>query len=317
MNQLSNIDKWLVIVNPNAGNGKGKKDWDRIAEIFSKEKISIVVHFTEKKGAAKDLAIGAAQNGFRKIISVGGDGTLNEVVNGIFSQNICSPNEFTIGLIPVGTGNDWGRMFGIPLMYEGAVAAIRENKVIRHDVGLISYYSGNELHKRYFINIAGLGFEAVVVKKTNKQKDKGRSNQAIYFYNLLTSLLTYKNTDADIIIDGKRTTARVFSINVGNGRYCGGGMRQTPDAMPDDGLLDITIIKDMGKIEIIKSLKLLYDGTILSHPKVDGYRATNLRVESKSLLFAEADGESLGHTPVEFSIIPDGINIIYATKIIQ
>lgn len=317
MNQVSNHDKWLVIVNPNAGNGKGKKDWDRISEIFSREKISIAPHFTQNKGAAKEITIEAAQNGFRKIISVGGDGTLNEVVNGIFSQNVCSPSDFTLGLIPVGTGNDWGRMFGIPLMYEGAVAAIRDCKVIPHDIGVVSYYSGNEQHKNYFINIAGLGFEAVVVKKTNRQKDKGRSNKAIYFYNLLTSLLSYRNTDADIIINGKKTTSRVFSINVGNGRFCGGGMRQTPDALPDDGLLDITVIRDMGKIEIIKSLKLLYDGTILSHPKVDGYRATNLRVESKSLLYAEADGESLGHTPAEFSIIPKGINIVYNTKIIQ
>ena len=317
MNKNSLRKEWLVIVNPNAGTGKGKKDWTRISEIFAMEQISIEHQFTEAKGAAKDLAKEAAQNGFRNIISVGGDGTLNEVVNGIFSQDICSPGEFTLGLIPVGTGNDWGRMFGIPLMYEGAVSVIKENKILRHDVGVVTYFSGNEQHKRYFINIAGLGFEAVVVKKTNKQKDKGQSNQAIYFYNLLTSLLSYKNTAADIIIDGKTTSSNVFSINVGNGRYCGGGMRQTPDAIPDDGLFDVTVIKDMGKIEIIKSLKLLYDGTILSHPKVDGYRTTNLRVESKHLLFAEADGESLGHTPVEFSIIPASINVVYGTKIIQ
>ncbi|MBK7133302.1 MAG: diacylglycerol kinase family lipid kinase [Bacteroidales bacterium] len=317
MNQPSNSDKWLVIVNPNAGNGKGKKDWERIAEIFTKHNIPIVPHFTEKKGAAKEMAQVAAKEGFRKIISVGGDGTLNEVVNGIFSQDHCSPSEFTLGLIPVGTGNDWGRMFGISLMYEGAVAAIKECKVMPHDIGMVSYYTDNEQHKNYFINIAGLGFEAIVVRKTNKQKDRGRSNKAIYFYNLLTSLLSYKNTEADIIIDGKKTTAKVFSINVGNGRYCGGGMRQTPDALPDDGLLDITVIKNMGKLEIIRSLKLLYDGTILSHPKVDGYRAKNLKVESKSLLYAEADGETLGHTPAEFSVLPSAIKIVYGTKIIQ
>lgn len=317
MNQNIDPDKWLVIVNPNAGNGKGKKDWDRIAEIFFRENISIVPHFTERKGAARDLAQEGAKDGFRKIVSVGGDGTLNEVVNGLFTQEYCSPSEFTLGLIPVGTGNDWGRMFGIPLMYEGAVSVIKECKVIRHDIGIISYYSGNEMLKNYFINIAGLGFEAVVVKKTNKQKDKGRSNKAIYFYNLLTSLLTYRNTEADLIIDGRKTTAKVFSINVGNGRFCGGGMRQTPDALPDDGMLDITVIRDMSKLEIIKSLPLLYDGTILSHQKVDGYRATNLRVESKSILYAEADGESLGHTPAEFSIIPAAINVIYGKKLIQ
>lgn len=309
--------EWFTIVNPNAGNGKGKKDWKRISGLFEREDIHITVRFTEKKGEAADLAREAVKSGYRKIISVGGDGTLNEVVNGVFTQDNCSPKDILLGMIPVGTGNDWGRMFSIPLIYEGAVSVIKENKTLLHDIGIISYFSGTEQHKRYFINIAGLGFEAMVVKKTNRQKEKGRSNNTIYFFNLLTSLIAYRNTEADITVDGKMTRARVFSVNVGNGRYCGGGMRQTPEAMPDDGLLDITVIKEIGRIEIIKSLKILYDGTILSHPKVDGYRADNLRVESSSLLYAEADGESLGHTPVEFSIIPSAINVVYGRKIIQ
>jgi diacylglycerol kinase family enzyme len=131
------------------------------------------------------------------------------------------------------------------------------------------------------------------------------------------SLISYRNTNVEITIDGKTSTAKVFSINVGNGRYCGGGMRQTPDAIPDDGLLDITVIKEMGRLEIIKNLNLLYDGTILSHPKVDGYRSNNLKVSSESLLYLEADGESLGHGPAEFGIIPSAINIIYGKKLIQ
>jgi diacylglycerol kinase family enzyme len=208
-------------------------------------------------------------------------------------------------------------MFGIPLVYEGAVNVIKENKTMPHDIGTITYYKDNEQHKRYFINIAGLGFEALVVSKTNKQKDKGRSNQTIYFYNLLSSLVCFKKPVVTINIDGKTSSCKIFSINVGNGRYCGGGMRQTPDALPDDGLLDITIIKEMGRLEVIRNLKILYDGTILSHPKVDGYRSTNLKVTSESVIFAEADGESLGHTPAEFGIIPAGINVVYGTKIIQ
>ncbi len=311
------LKEWYAIVNPNAGNGKGKRDWDRISGLFERENIPVFSQFTQNKGHAIEYTRKAINTGFRKIISVGGDGTLNEVVNGIFTQECCSPNEIMVGMIPVGTGNDWGRMFGIPLVYEGAVNVIRENKLMLHDIGVISYHSGSEEHKRYFINIAGLGFEALVVKKTNKQKDKGRSSQAIYFYNLLSSLFSYKNIKSDIIIDGKKRTSIIFSINVGNGRYCGGGMRQTPDALPDDGLLDITVIREMGRIEVIKSLKLLYDGTILSHPKVDGYRTSNLRVESESVLYAEADGESLGHTPVEFSIIPAALNVVYGTRIIQ
>ncbi|MGA1976272.1 MAG: diacylglycerol kinase family protein [Bacteroidales bacterium] len=310
-------DDWFLIVNPNAGNGKGKKDWNRISELLHREQIRFTAVFTERKGHAIEFAQDAVNAGFRKIISVGGDGTLNEVVNGIYIQKACSPKETVIGMIPVGTGNDWGRMFGIPLVYEGAIRVIREFKTMLHDVGLITYFSGEEQKKRYFINIAGLGFEALVVKKTNRQKDRGRSNQTIYFFNLLTSLISYKITKTHITIDDKTIDSNIFSINVGNGRYCGGGMRQTPDALPDDGLLDITVIREMGRIEIIKNLKILFDGTILSHPKVDGYRSNNLKVTSESILFAEADGESLGHTPVEFSIIPGGISVVYGTKIIQ
>jgi diacylglycerol kinase family enzyme len=105
-------------------------------------------------------------------------------------------------------------------------------------------------------------------------------------------------------------------VNVGNGRYCGGGMRQTPEALPDDGLLDITVIRDMGRIEIIRNLQLLYDGTILSYPKVDGYRTNHLSVSSQSVLYVQADGELLGNTPAEFSIIPSALNIIYGTRVI-
>jgi diacylglycerol kinase family enzyme len=208
-------------------------------------------------------------------------------------------------------------MFGIPTVYNGAVDVIRENKQLLHDIGVVTYQSGSEQHRRYFINIAGLGFESVVVRKTNRQKDKGRSNKAIYFYNLLTSLLSYRNTDATLTVDGETVTSSIFSLNVGNGRYCGGGMRQTPEALPDDGLLDITVIREMGRIEIIRNLKLLYDGSILGHPKVDAYRTTKLEVTSQSLLYVEADGESLGHTPATFEIIPAAVNVVYARKIIQ
>lgn len=316
MTFFSSRDDWFIIVNPNAGNGKGKKDWDRISGLLAGCSINTDPRFTERKGHAVEFTRDAIFRGYRKIISVGGDGTLHEVVNGVMSQDICPSTDITLALIPVGTGNDWGRMFGIPLVYEGAVDVIKEARVTLHDIGTISYYEATEQKKSYFINIAGLGFEAMVVAKTNRQKDKGRSNKAIYFYNLLSSLISYRNTVADLIIGENKVRSRVFSINVGNGRYCGGGMRQTPDALPDDGLLDITVIKNMGRFEIIRSLPLLYDGTILSHSKVDGYRTDKLKVSSDTLLYAEADGETLGHTPVEFGIVPRAINIVYGRRII-
>lgn len=316
MIQNSLKQEWLIIVNPNAGNGKGKKDWEKISILLNKKALSFDVKFTERKGHAIHFTIEGIAAGYRKIITVGGDGTLNEVVNGVFLSGVCPTTEISLALIPVGTGNDWGRMFGILLNYERDIDIIVENKQMLHDVGLISYYDGPEKKERYFINIAGLGFESVVVKRTNQQKDLGHSGKLIYFYNLLMSLISYKNTRAEIIIDDEKIRANVFSLNVGNGRYCGGGMRQTPRAVPDDGLLDVTIINGMGKFEIIRNLKILYDGTILRHPKIEGYKCKNIKVSSESVMYAEADGESLGQTPAEFNIIPAGIKIVYGTKII-
>jgi YegS/Rv2252/BmrU family lipid kinase len=309
--------EWYAIVNPNAGNGKGKKDWGRISGLFGKNRIAVAHRFTEKRDQAIEFTREAIADGYRRILSVGGDGTLNEVVNGAFTQDICKTSEICLGMIPVGTGNDWGRMFGIPFIYEGAVQVLREEKNMLHDIGVVDYMNGSIKGRRYFINIAGLGFESIVVKRTNRQKDKGKSNKAIYFYNLLSSLISYRNQPVEIIIDGIKRDAKIFSINVGNGRYCGGGMRQTPEAVPDDGLFDITVINGMGRIEIIRSLKLLYDGTILSHPKVDGYRSDNLYISSETDIYIEADGESLGHTPAQFSILPSAINIVYGSKVIQ
>jgi YegS/Rv2252/BmrU family lipid kinase len=316
MDQNSNQKEWLVIVNPNAGNGKGKKDWEKISVLLKKEGLHFRVVFTGRKGHARIIALEGINSGFRRIITVGGDGTMNEVVNGVFLNKVCPTTDISLALIPVGTGNDWGRMFGIPLDHEKAINIIGEYKLMLQDVGKVSSFEGSEKKERYFINIAGLGFESVVVRKTNYQKDRGRSGRLIYLYNLLTSLLSYRNTKAEIVIDGEKRSADIFSLNVGNGRYCGGGMRQTPDALPDDGLLDVTLINGMGKFEIIRNLKILYDGTILSHPKIDGFRCRNIKVFSDSLIYVEADGESLGHTPAEFSIIPGSISIVYGTRII-
>ena len=316
MVQISKSAEYLIIVNPNAGSGKGKKDWEKISSLLNNEKLSYSVKFTGKKEEAIVLTTEGIESGYRKIIIVGGDGTLNEVVNGVLLNTTCLPLDISLGFIPVGTGNDWGKMFGIPSDYKKAISIIKEGKQMVHDAGVISFSGESGTIKRYFLNIAGLGFESAVVKRTNYQKDHGYNGKLIYFYNLLLSLLTYKNTRTEIVIDGEKIVTDLFSLNIGNGRFCGGGMRQTPDAIPDDGLLDVTVIGNIGKIEIIRKLHLLYDGTILSHPMITGYRCRNVRVSSGSKIWIEADGESLGHTPAEFSILPSALNIIYGSRLI-
>ena len=311
MNQGEIKPGYLFIINPNAGREKGKKDWKIIESLLLKYEIPYVANFTEARRHAILLANEGIKNGYRKIIVVGGDGTMNEAVNGAFAQKTCPASEITLGMITVGTGNDWGKMFGIPLDYEGAIRIIKEGKIKRQDAGIVYYYHGTSRQKRYFINIAGLGFDAVVVKRTNLSKEKGHKGKALYFINLLKSLLLYRHTHTSVEIDGMKIINDVFTISIGIGKFSGGGMRQTPHAIPDDGLFDITIIKKIRKGEVIMSLKMLYDGSILEHPKIEGYTGKDILIDSDPLIHVEADGESLGHSPIEFRILPQSINIIY------
>lgn len=310
MGRLISEEQWLVIVNPNAGSRKGRKDWEIISSLLRQYSIDFTERFTERKRHAIEITREIIGMGYRKIIVVGGDGTMNEVINGIFTQEWCHTSQITVGMITVGTGNDWGRMFGIPHDYKKAIELIKKNRICLQDAGVVSYFDGTTLNSRYFVNIAGLGFDALVVKRTNIAKDRGKSSKTIYYWTLLRSLFSYKHTATEVVIDGKMIENDTFSISLGIGRYSGGGMLQTPNALPDDGLFDITIIKNMRKGEIIRSLKKLYDGTILDHPKIEGYVGKNIKIDSDPLIHVEADGESLGHSPIEFNVVPKSINVI-------
>ncbi len=311
MAESRNTEAWYIIVNPNAGKGLGERDWDKIESLLKQYQLQYRVRFTQSKGHAIQLTREGIKQGYRNLLAVGGDGTMNEVVNGCFRQKVCPTKELNLSIITVGTGNDWGRMFGIPNGYREAIRVIREKKTCLHDTGVVHYYHGAQRDKRYFINIAGLGFDALVTKRTNSQKERGHSGKALYFWNLLSSLLAYSHTQAQIVIDGEKIVNKVFTISLGIGRYSGGGMMQTPHALHDDGLFDITVIKKMRKGEVIRNLKLLYNGKILTHPKVEGYIGKDILIDSDPLIHLEVDGESLGHSPFEFQIIPRSINIVH------
>jgi diacylglycerol kinase (ATP) len=301
----------FVVVNPNAGNGKGKKEWNTIKSILKKHSFQYKHVFTSRKMDASKLVKKAIANGYRTVVAVGGDGTLHEIINGIMEQNSAPTNEVFVGLIPVGSGNDWGKMFGIPTDYEEAIKVLIARKCYKHDIGLVSHNLNGVTMKSYFLNVAGTGFEAKVIKKSHDRKNRrGKSNSTTYITSLLSCLLSNKNQDVTITIDGTRIEQKIFSLNIGNGIYCGGGMRQAPNAKPNDGLLDVTVIGDITPIEVIFSLKYLYNGKIYDHKKVDGYRAKKVTVESAIPMYSEADGELLGETPLEFAIAPGAINAI-------
>lgn len=304
--------KWLVIINPNSGSHKGERDWPVIHSLLHEAGLSFQYIFSEYHRHAISITTTGIKQGFRHIIAVGGDGTINEVVNGIFDQDSVPTSEITLGAITIGTGNDWGRMFDIPVNYKDAIDVLKSEKTFLQDAGIVKYTNGSTNNLRYFINIAGLGFDAVVAKRTNVLKEFGKSNTFSYLTSLFSALLKYKYTKAEIIVDKSRhkVNTELFSMNVGICQYNGGGMKQVPNAIPDDGLFDLTVISKMRKISVIRHLNKLYRGTHLTLPYVKSFRASSVVIDSTSPIMLEVDGESLGHTPLEFKIIPKSIKVI-------
>ncbi len=303
--------EWFVIVNPNAGKRKGEKDWHEIAAQLKAAGIAFVHAFTEHRGHAVVLTRKYIENGYHNIIVVGGDGTLNEVVNGIFTQQFMPTNKITLAMIPVGTGNDWCRMFNIPGDYKQAIKLITQKKIFVQDTGSIKYISSKDSETtRYFINMAGMGFDALVAKKTNKQKEMGKSNPLSYVINIFSSLFSYTNTKVTILLDNEKVKSDVFSMSVGICQYNGGGMKQAPGALPDDGLFDLTLIKPIGKFKIIRNIIKLFDGSFTTMPEVSTYRSSKIIIHSEPKMYMEADGESLGHTPFVFNILKQSLNVV-------
>lgn len=303
--------KWLFIVNPNAGSRKGIRDWPKIEKLIQDSGIPQQTQLTTGRGHATRLAAEGIEHGFRRIAVVGGDGTLNEVVNGLFMQHAVPPEEVIIGMIPVGTGNDWCRSFNIPFDYAGALEVLMKGKTVLQDVGKVVHFYHDKDEPRYFINVAGMGYDALVAKKTNIVKEKGRGGPFTYFYFIFTSLFQYSFTDAVIEVDGATVfKGEIFSMNVGICKYSGGGMLQVPAAVPDDGLMDVTIIKKTKKYKVFQHAHRLFDGSLVTLPFVSTFRGKHIRIRSTGRIYMEADGESLGHSPFTFDIIPLGARVV-------
>ena len=160
------------------------------------------------------------------------------------------------------------------------------------------------------MNVAGCGFDAFVANRTNEKKDMGKGSALVYLYTLFISLFNYKSTNVTLEIDNTNYSEIVFSISIGIGKYNGGGMMQLPNAIPNDGLFDLTIIRKMSKIEILKNIKKLYNGTIINHSKVDTFKANKMKIMSEPGIPLEVDGERCGTTPFTFETITKALGVL-------
>lgn len=310
----NNTRKYLVIVNLHAGSKKCERDWPEIKELLQNAGFDMHIVFTKYQNHALQLTKELIEKeGFKKLIVVGGDGTLNEVVNSVFKQNRFRTMEIQIGLITVGTGNDWGRMYEIPESYKEQVKILKEERFILQDIGVVKYRYASDEDNRYFANIAGMGYDALVAKKTNLMKQKGKGGAVVYLLNLLSGLFQYKNVQLDILADGKKVfSGKVFSMSIGICKYNGAGMMQLPNAIPDDGLFDVTLIKKTTKMRVVRNIKNLYDGSFIKMPEVETFTGKKFTIIStpSNKLYLETDGESLGHSPLDFEVIPRAAKMI-------
>jgi YegS/Rv2252/BmrU family lipid kinase len=315
-----NNKKWSVIVNPNAGNGKGKTDLPRIEQLMIIAGLDYSLHFTAYRHHAAEITRTLLSEGAENLICIGGDGTLNELVNGIFTQKVIPTEKIKLALIPVGVGNDWCRTHQIPLDYAKAVDLIKNNNIMLQDVGFVSYASSGVIQTTYFINVAGMGFDAEVADSVNRLKlNHPAAGKWIYLKQLFLCLLkshpklirvTFDNPSGNQVIETK-----ILSMNAGICRFNGGGMQQLPDAIPDDGLFDVTIIRKMSIFKVLMNVPKLFNGRIYSVKEVSAHVARNITVECNEPLLLECDGETGGEAPFNFQILPKSINVITGLKL--
>ena len=296
-----------LIVNPTAGAGKTAQKWPGIKELLQNLGLDFEYSLTEAPGHAIELAASAAKKGCKLVVSVGGDGTISEIVNGLYNADALK--DIMLGIISTGTGADYIRTIGIPRACEEACQRLVKPETRIVDLGILECTGSKGKIKRLFVNFAGLGFDAEIVKATT-QTYKAMGSTASYLLGLLSTLVAYRNKEVSITMDGEVEQRKVVTILMGNGKYGGGGMMPTPNADPSDGLFDVMIVDNISKPDLLKTLPKIYDGTHLTHPKVSVKRAREVEVRPKLKMAIQADGDLIGEAPGHFQVLPAALKVV-------
>jgi YegS/Rv2252/BmrU family lipid kinase len=304
---------WKVIISKLSGGGKAGQAWARVSQLLKERGVAFSEAFTEYQSHAIELTKEALRAGYRKILTLGGDGAIHEILNGVMTQTEVPSQEVTIAMIPVGSGNDWPRYHQIPLNdIDKAVDVIVADKEMVQDVVKVETINNGNPYTRYMVNIGGLGFDAQVCHLFEASKKKGKSGDAQYYKCLMQGFLWYKCPNFTVKVDGEPFyEGPAFSVALGNGRYCGGGMMETPKAVIDDGLLDLTVVKKLWKGKFLFATKRLFNGTVLDMKEVLHTRAKNtIEIEATPASFMEVDGEPVGCSPAKCTLIPAAVKVV-------
>lgn len=302
---MSDNLKAHFIVNPNSANGLTGRVWPEISRAAQEVVGEFEYSMTEGPLHAVDLTRSAIKNGAEMVVSVGGDGTNNEVVNGFFEDRRIINPEAVFAVVCSGTGSDFIRTAGVPRDFRESVKLLAGRGSRPIDLGEMTFkdHNGGDAH-RYFINIASFGVGGEVDERVNNTS-KALGGKVSFLYASMRATLAYKNKKVRIRLDDKIDVERkVFNVVVGNGQYQGAGMRASPKAVLDDGIFDVVVIGDLSFFEALKLARLIYEGKHVNMEKVESFRATMVRAESDERVLLDVDGEQPGVLPASFKVLP-------------
>ena len=300
----TNTNSWFIIANPTSGNRNFSKLWKEIQQLLKNKNLDYSFAFTQFSKHEITLVQNAIKIGFRNIISVGGDGTLHHVVNGIMTQRYVKTSDITISVIPLGTGNDWVKTYNIPKSIKEAIEIICKKNIITQDIGVLKTVNT----VTYFNNVAGIGYDGYVVSKLESLKKFGSIS---YLIAGLYGMLFYKKSNFKIKINNKVIKTSCLMTVFGICKYSGGGMQFTEKINTSSGLLNVTIVKNFTLLDLIINLPKLYSGEIVNHKKVATYKTKEIEVSlKKTKPFIQADGELIGVGNVSVTIIEKAIQFV-------
>lgn len=296
---------WYIIFNPVSGGGKNEKRIKKIKSLLLSNQLHFQFTSTEYAHHEELLVKQAIVNGSRKFICIGGDGTLHHMVNGIMNQHDIASHKITIAVIPIGTGNDWVKNYKIPSDPKKAIQLIVKHKVVFQDIGRIAFKAPQQ--EIFFVNAAGIGFDAFVVKSINAFAKWG---SLAYILAALSSLKVYKPHPFILKTGSHNFNSNMFLISIGLCKFSGSGMQLTDYKQHENGLFDITYISNIKMLQVIRHMFKLYFGGIKNIKESQCFREKIINTINNNASYIQADGELLGKGDVTISLIPKAIQFI-------
>lgn len=302
----------LFIINPRAGNGEAGRRIPEIKLLAKKFFTDYQLLVTDGPGRATEYARQALEAGVRQVVCVGGDGTLNEVVNGLLALPMEKAKRPQLGFLPLGTASDLAKSLGLTTNIENNLRDIASMKGRWVDVGRATFAGPDrQTVSRYFINVLSFAMGGEVAGRVNRAS-KAKGGLLTYLWATLTALLTFKKPLVRLQLDGRGDRPMVcWHVAIANGQYHGGGMRIAPDAKVDDGRLQVTVVGDLSLPAVLLNLSRLYNGEIYAVDQVSRFSARKIGASSQETVLIDLDGEQVGSLPLQAEILPLALWMIY------